>query len=419
MKPVVPTQRQVEFQDWEFGLFLHFGMYTFVEERKGPGYDRSDPSRFAPEQLDCEQWIRTAKESGMRYAVLTCKHHEGFCLWPTEFGDYSTKQSSWQDGKGDVVKAFTDACHKYDMKVGVYYSPYDAACPFYDSDPKAYDDYFIGHMQELLGNYGKVDMVWFDGCHSEDHVYDWERIAEAIHTLAPGAMIFNMGKPDFRWVGNEKGIAPIPTWNVVDKLNFSVLKTLDVDTIGEAAWLPAECDCRMRYESWGWRADDEDTVKSVDELMGLYMYSVGRGCNLLLNIGPDPRGLLPDKDAVRLEEFGQEIRRRWGSPLATIDDVTHEGNRWFVVLPKNTLVDHVLLQEDIRLGEHIREFEIRVPIYGNMDRTVAVYKGENVGHKAICSFPPVGVETLIIDVTKADGDVSMRTMDFHCTCRNG
>jgi alpha-L-fucosidase len=259
-------------------------------------------------------------------------------------------------------------------------------------------------------------MVWFDGCHSESHQYDWERIASEIHALAPGAMIFNMGKPDFRWVGNEYGVASLPTWNVVDKLSFSVQKSLDADTIGEAMWLPAECDCRMRLHSWGWRADDEHTVKSVAELMGLYYYSVGRGCNLLLNIGPDRRGLFPEKDATRLDEFGQEIRRRLGRALAGLKDVKREGNTWTLQFGERTLIDHVVLQEDIRLGEHIRTFEIKMPVPGEKFLPVVIYKGENVGHKAICSFPPIAVNTVIIDVTKADGDVTMRNMEFHCAC---
>lgn len=415
---VVPTARQLAFQDWEFGLFLHLGMYTWAESNKGRRYARQDLNLFAPDQLDCEQWIRTASEAGMRYAVLTCKHHEGFCLWPSAYGDYSTKQCAWRDGKGDVVREFTDACHKYGMKVGIYYSPFDAATPLYNTDFRAYDDYFIGHMRELLGNYGPVDLVWFDGCHSEGHVYDWARIAAEIHALAPDALLFNMGKPDYRWVGNEYGVASLPTWNVVDKLSFSVQKSTDADTLDGAMWLPAECDCRMRLHSWGWRPDDAHTVKSVPELMGLYYYSIGRGCNLLLNIGPDRHGRLPDPDAIRLAEFGQEIRRRFGRPLATLADATHDGNRWTIDFAERTLVDHVVLQEDIRLGEHVRAFEIKMPVPGEGFLPVVIHKGENIGHKAICSFPPIAVKTLIVEVTQAAGDVAMRAFDCHCASLN-
>lgn len=419
MMTTVPTSRQMAFQDWEFGLFVHLGMYTYLEEKDGGKYIRQDPSLFAPEDLNCDHWIKTAKEAGMNYAVLTCKHHEGFCLWPSEFGDYSTKYSSWRDGKGDVVKDFTDACHKYDMKVGIYYSPYDSATPLYDTDFKAYDDYFIAHMRELLGNYGTVDMLWFDGCHSESHQYDWDRIADEIHALAPGALIFNMGKPDFRWVGNEYGIANLPTWNVVDQLSFSVQKSLDVDTLEKSMWLPAECDCRMRLHSWGWDPDDEDTVKSVNELMGLYYYSVGRGCNLLLNIGPDRTGDLPDKDAGRLEEFGKEIKRRFGHPLGSLKNMQRQGNTWSIKWDNRILIDHIVLQEDLQFGEHIRKFEIKMPVPGDDFPPVVIYKGENVGHKTICGFPPLAAEALIIEVTEADGDVFMRDIEVHCTCETG
>jgi len=425
MTDVVPSKRQIEFEDWEFGLFLHLGMYSFRRNWTNPAgnYARQDPNIFQLPGLDCDQWIRTAHEAGMRYAVLTCKHHEGFCLWPSEYGDYSVKYSSWRNGKGDVVKEYTDACHKHGVKVGMYYSPYDASTPLYENDAAAYDDYFVGQMRELCTNYGDVDILWFDGCHSEGHVYNWERICAAIHGYAPNALIFNMGQPDFRWIGNEYGVASLPNWNVVEQLAFSVNQAEDSETVTDKMWLPAECDCRMRLHSWGYNPDDEHTIKSVDELMGLYYYSVGRSCNLLLNIGPNPDGLLPEKDAARLLEFGREIRRRLGHPLAKLGDpnVTRTNNSWVYQPGEPTLVDHVVLAEDIARGEHVRTFEIRIHIGDPVKDKfppVTIYKGENVGHKAICSFPPVSAKSMVVEVTKADGEVHMKNVEFHCASMN-
>ncbi len=415
MSSIIPSARQVQFQEWEFGLFLHLGMYTFWRQE---GFDKHNPDSFHPDKLDCDQWIRTAKEAGMRYAVLTTKHHEGFCLWPSSYGTHSVKYSSWRDGNGDVVREFTDACHKYGVKVGLYYSPFDKATPLYEEDPKAYDEYFIGHMKELLTNYGTVDLLWFDGCYSEGHPFDWDRIVGAIKETQPEVLLFNMGKPDFRWVGNEYGVGDLPNWNVVDSLSYSIRKDSDTETLaGEKRWLPAECDCRMRLHSWGWRPDDEHTIKSVDELMGLYYYSVGRSCNLLLNIGPNPQGLLPEKDAARLVEFGGEIKRRFKNPLTTMKHLHQENNRWIFEPKTRVLVDHVIAQEDITKGEHIRRFAIKIQT-GDNPNPVTIYEGRNVGHKAICQFPPIAAKSFLFEVLEADGEVSMKSIEFHCACQN-
>ncbi|MGO4348242.1 alpha-L-fucosidase [Paenibacillus sp. MCAF9] len=407
---IKPSLKQLEYQSWEFGLFVHFGLRTFYE-----GYVDFDPrgmspELFNPQQLDCEQWIRTAKEAGMNYAVLTAKHHDGFSNWPSKYSSFSTKQSPWKDGQGDVVREFIEACRKYDVKPGLYYSPFDGSADFYNQDASAYDDYFVNQITELLGQYGEIDILWFDGCGSEDHEYDWKRIIGEIRRLQPNILIFNMGDPDFRWVGNEDGIAPIPCWNVVDSLEFSIM-TEEKEALTDKLWLPAECDVQMRA-NWFYSDSDEHTIKSLDQLIGLYYYSVGHGTNLLLNIGPDRQGLLPSKDTSRLAAMGAEIRRRFDSPIATLEQCTHNQNEWIYEPADPHLIDHIVIQEDLSSGEHILSFQINI-MTEKSHRTITVYEGQNIGHKAIVRIPPVKVRGVTLTVTKSQGEPTIKELSFY------
>ncbi|MFC4811109.1 alpha-L-fucosidase [Paenibacillus sp. GCM10023250] len=410
---VVPTAKQLAFQDWEFGLFLHFGLRTFYE-----GYADFDerpmtPEAFNPVRLDCEQWIRAAKVAGMTYAVLTAKHHDGFSNWPSKYSRFTVAASPWKDGRGDVVREYVDACRKHGLKAGLYYSPFDGSADFYTQDAKAYDDYFVNQITELLSGYGDIDILWFDGCGSEDHTYDWNRIIGTIRGLQPDILIFNMGDPDFRWIGNEDGIAPVPCWNVADSADFSIY-TEEKERFGERLWLPAECDVQMRAngKSWFYSDEDEHLVKSVDELMGLYYLSVGRGANLLLNIGPNREGLLPAKDTAHLARFGEEIRRRFGSPLATLADFARQGRQWRYVAAESRLIDHIVLQEDLTDGERALAFTVSI-VSAKSRRTVAVYEGRNIGHKAIVRIPAVKAAGVIVEVTSSDGEPSLRGLSIH------
>jgi alpha-L-fucosidase len=403
----IPTPRQLEFQDWEFGIFLHFGIRTFYEGHRDWDGKPMHPSEFKPSALDCTQWVKTAAEAGAKYMVLTAKHHDGFANWPSAHTDFSVASSPWKGGAGDVVAEFTAACHAHGMKVGLYYSPADWKCPSYE-DEKAYDDYFISQVSEILKPYGQIDMLWFDGCGSEGHSYDWERIIGEVRTMQPAILIFNMGDPDYRWVGNEAGIAPLPVYNTVKYVPKAV-DTENLDDFGTARWLPAECDCMMRLRNWFYSDSDIHTVKSLDELLGLYYLSVGRGCNLLLNIGPDRRGLLPDEDAARLLELGSEVKRRFGQAVVDTDAFQRDGNAWTFTSEEGVLVDHVVLQEDLVRGEHVRRFVVRAAA-AHVGTPVIVHEGYNIGHKAICRFPAVKAQRLVVELTELDGDVELRSL---------
>lgn len=408
-----PTPKQLAYQSWEFGLFLHFGLRTFYEGYRDFDKRPMTPTAFNPTGLDCEQWIRTAKEAGMQYAVLTAKHHDGFSNWPTRYSSFSVTSSPWKDGKGDVIREFVDACRKYGVKPGLYYSPFDGSADFYNQDAKAYDDYFVGQITELLTQYGDIDILWFDGCGSENHEYDWPRIIGEIRRLQPNILIFNMGDPDFRWVGNEDGIAPVPCWNVVDSTSFSIL-TDNEDKLQEQLWLPAECDVQLR-SNWFYSDSDAHTLKSLEELMGLYEHSVGRGANLLLNIGPDREGRLPDIDADRLLEFGAEIRRRYGSPIATIADFEVVDGKWVYKAKQPQLIDCIVLGEDLAEGESVRRFALSI-VTAKSHRTFPVYEGRNIGHKAIVRLPPFKVRGVVLDILESDGEASIAELSI---CRAG
>ncbi|MBP1962774.1 alpha-L-fucosidase [Paenibacillus aceris] len=410
VQKLTPTARQLAYQNWEFGLFLHFGLRTFYEGYVDFDERRMDPAAFHPAHLDCEQWIRTAKEAGMNYAVLTAKHHDGFSNWPSRYSQFSVAASPWKEGKGDVIREFVDACRKYDVKPGLYYSPYDGSADFYTQDAKAYDDYFVNQITELLSEYGDIDILWFDGCGSEGHSYDWNRIIGEIRRMQPQILIFNMGDPDFRWVGNEDGIAPVPCWNVVDATEFSIL-TEKKEQLGDRLWLPAECDVQMRG-NWFYSDSDVHTLKSVEELMGIYLHSVGRGANLLLNIGPDRNGLLPEKDVERLLDFGSEIRRHVGSPFATLAQCDKRGHTWVYETEKAQMLDLVVIEEDLTDGEHVRSFRISI-ITQKSRRPVTIYEGQHIGHKAIIRVPAIKVRGVIVEITESDQEADLQGLSFH------
>lgn len=407
---IKPAKKQLEFLDWEFGVFFHFGIRTFFEGHRDWDMKPMSLDKFNPCELDCNHWIHTIKEAGAKYAVFVAKHHDGFANWPSRYTDYSVANTPWKDGKGDVVAEFVAACRKYDIKVGLYYSPAEFGLKENKKTAREYDDYFICQIGELLKNYGKIDYLWFDGCGSEGHEYDTERIIREIRTMQPEILIFNMWDPDTRWVGNEAGIAPVPCFNTVNSVDFSI-QTEEKESLGGQKWLPAECDCRMRLENWFYSEEDGDTVKSLDELMGLYYYSVGKGTNLLINIGPDRRGLLPDKDAGRLLEMGREIKRRFGAPVAGYSAFIKEGERYVCRLDKPALINHLVACENLSQGEHVHSFKIfaRPFPYGG---EIQVYEGKNIGHKAICQFPAIMTAEVILEITRAEGEAVLENLQL-------
>jgi alpha-L-fucosidase len=393
-----PTRRQLEYQDWEMGVFFHFGIRSFYEGHRDWDGKPMPAHGFQPSDLSCDNWIVSAKDAGMRYAVLVCKHHDGFANWPSKHSTYSVAQTPWKGGRGNVVREFIDACRRHGMKVGLYYSPAEWGNPKFE-DQRAYNDHFLNQIGELLVDYGAIDILWFDGCGSEEYTYDWPVIISEIRRLQPNVLIFGMGDPDIRWVGNEAGIANLPNWNTVAG-SRSVEDIPGGEKPAEPPlWLPPECDCMMRWENWFFEEADVHTVKPVEELIGLYYLSVGRGANLLINIGPDRRGLLPDADREALLAFGNEIRRRFGDPLAGMKDGQVTDTGWEYIAKEPFYLDHVAVH-------------IQTAVSGQL---ITMYEGRNIGQKAICSFPPVACKKVVVEITDAGHPFKLRRVSLHNT----
>ncbi len=393
VKLALPTEAQIAWQNLELGMFFHFGMNTFCDQEWGEGTD--SPELFNPKEFDARQWVKLAKDAGFKYVILTAKHHDGFCLWPTKTTDYSVKSSPWKDGKGDVVREVADACKEEDMHFGIYVSPWDRHEPCYQ-DKEAYDDFYCEQLNELMTQYGPMMEVWFDGAGSEGRVYDWDRMIGIIKKHQPNAMIFNMGQPTIRWVGNEEGLAPYPCWNTESAAKISMFSDDKVDWLpGTPDWLPAECDVPIRKLHWFWHPNDEDSLRTLDELMHIYYNSVGHGTNLLLNVSPDDRGLIPDIDAKRLLEFSSELKSRFSNSLGS---TFGQGQKLELTLENETSIDHIILMEDISFGERVRKFELEALVD---EEWVSIGEGSAIGHKYIKQTNGIKTRRLKLTITES------------------
>lgn len=416
-----PTQRQLDFLDWEYGMFFHFGIRSFFPGHKDWDGIEMPAEEFNPTALDCEQWARVTRDAGARYAILTTKHHDGFALWPSRYSRYSVANSPWKDGKGDVVREFVDACRKYDLKVGLYYSPaqWGSTAIKFESG-KEYDDYFINQISELLTNYGKIDYLWFDGCGSEGHVYDHKRIVGEIFRLQPDILTFCDPNwfPCVRWVGNEDGYASLDNPLVVSKWDFSELSKEAVD-LSKAGFMPAECDCKLRST---WFYDyNEDTIKPLDELFGMYEASVGRGSNFLVNVGPDNRGLIPEADAARMRELGEKIKASYSTPVDFSPMIKAEGDTYSIATEgfdpstwgardKARLVNTLVIEENLCDGQSVQEFKVYAHLPAYNSTRILVFNGNTIGHKLICRFPTVNTPRLTLEITSSDGAHRIKNM---------
>lgn len=408
-----PTPEQLAWQDMELGMFCHFGTNTFTDREWGDG--TASPEVFNPEQFNPHQWAAAAREAGFKYLILTAKHHDGFCLWPTQQTDYCVRKSKWRDGKGDVVKEVAEACREAGLKLGLYLSPWDRHEPRY-ADNEAYDRFYMAQMTELLTNYGDILEFWCDGAGGQGHVYNWIAYRQTLNRLQPRCLLAIAGIPDIKWVGNEDGFAPDPLWNVVD-------------VGGKDYWWPAECDARIR-QNWFWHPKDANTLKSVEYLLKMYHGSVGRGAGLLLNVAPDDRGLLPEQDVQRLREFRQALDSIYGTDLAAGKSVTVSSAQsgqpasavvdgdaatywlaaadnpqaWIEIdLGQPTTFDRVVSMEAIQRGQRIRKYAIDLWDGTDWHR---LHEGTSIGHKKIDLLPkPVtgGKVRLVFEATTGPG----------------
>ncbi|MFN8443961.1 MAG: alpha-L-fucosidase [Caldilineaceae bacterium] len=327
----VPSPRQLAWHQMEVYGFVHFTVNTFSD--KEWGYGDESPALFAPTDFDANQIVGAAEAGGMAGLILTCKHHDGFCLWPSQFTEHSVKNSPWRNGQGDVVRELAGACRSHGLKFGVYLSPWDRNHPDYGS--AAYLDYYRAQLIELCSNYGPLFEVWFDGANGGDgfygghremrkidnHTYyDWPNTWKIVRALQPNACIFSDAGPDVRWVGNEKGIAGDPCWHTMDGNQFSPGNAdnhvLNQGDRSGSDWIPAECDVSIR-PGWFYHPAEDDKVRSPENLLDLYFQSVGRGASLLLNLPPDRRGQIPAQDVAALSAFRKRLNAIFEANLAS------------------------------------------------------------------------------------------------------
>jgi alpha-L-fucosidase len=307
---VRPSPQQLAWQELEFIAFIHYTVNAFTDREWGDGTE--DPSIFNPTQLDVRQWVKVCKDAGMKMIILTARHHDGFCLWPSKYTEHSVRNSPYKDGKGDIVGELAEACREAGLKLGLYLSPWDRHEPTY-GDTEGYNRFYKNQLREILSNYGEVTEVWFDGAKgpdAKDMEYDWAGYYAIVRELQPNAVIFN--GPDIRWVGNERGYARESEWSVMNR-NDKLFGFIDprakdlgsLEALGDGdrlIWYPAETDVSIR-PGWFYHAEEDDKVKSVEHLLDIYFSSVGYNSVLLLNLPPDTRGLIHENDVQRLREF--------------------------------------------------------------------------------------------------------------------
>lgn len=451
----VPEPKQVEWQQMETYAFIHFGLNTFNDREWG--YGDTDPKTFNPTNLDCEQWAQTLVKAGMKGVILTAKHHDGFCLWPFEGTDYSVKNSPWKNGQGNVVKELSEACKKYGLKFAVYLSPWDRHQANYGTPE--YLPYFYAQLHDLLTNYGPVFEVWFDGANGGDgwyggakdirtidrkNYYNYPRIYEMLDSIQPQAIIFSDGGPGCRWVGNEKGFAGATNWSFLRKgevhPGYDKNYELQYGHPDGNQWVPAECDVSIR-PGWFYHPEEDDRVKSPDQLVDLYYRSVGHNATLLLNFPVDRRGLIHPVDSANAVRFHEMIQQQLKTNLvagmtpkvsnerggdfvasaltddnfdtywATEDGVTTADIEFSFDTPAR--MNRMMLQEYIPLGQRVKAFVVE---YLDKDTWLPVKLNEEtttIGYKRLLRFETVETKGIRIRITDARGPLCLSSVGVY------
>lgn len=407
----LPSPAQLAWQRDELAIFIHFGINTFTNREWGDG--RENPALFNPAALDAGQWARSARAAGFKAMVLTAKHHDGFCLWPTRTTTHSVARSPWRGGGGDVVREFVEACRAEGLRPGVYLSPWDRNHPTY-GDSDRYNDVYCDQLTELLSNYGRMAEVWFDGANGEGpngrrQVYDWPRIWGLVKRLQPDAVIFSDAGPDVRWCGNENGSAGDPNWSTVDPAKVpypgisgpGIIDALQHGDPNGTVWRPAEADTSIR-PGWFYHPAEDQRVKGADRLVDLYFQSVGRNSKLLLNVPPTPAGLLHETDTARLAGMHERLRGLFAQDLAAGASVRWSGDvrsgRAEVDLPRTVTASIIRMEEDIALGQAVSRYAVEA-FDGREWRRLSA--GTTIGYAKLDRFAPVTISRLRVLVEEA------------------
>jgi alpha-L-fucosidase len=404
-KRPLPSAAQLEWQREQLALFLHFGVNTFTDREWGDGTE--DPAIFNPRNLDARQWAKAARAGGFRMMILTAKHHDGFCLWPTKTTKHSVASSPFRGGKGDVVREFVDACRAEGLRTGVYLSPWDRNHPTYGDSPR-YNDVYADQLTELLTRYGPMAEAWFDGANGEGpngkrQVYDWPRVWGLVKKLQPEAVIFSDAGPDVRWCGNERGVAGDPNWSTVDPAKVpypgvsgpGVTEALQHGDPNGTVWRPAEADVSIR-RGWFYHPAQDEAVRTVDQLVDLYFSSVGRNSKLLLNVPPTKDGLLHETDVARLAGMHERLRKLFAEDLT--QHVKGEGVVFTTSAQKEidfgrpTTISIVRLAEDIARGQSVHGYRVLGAAEGGDWQVLS--SGTTIGYAKIDRLTPTVVRRL-------------------------
>lgn len=429
----VPTEQHLRWHDYEFYAFVHFNMNTFTGVEWGDGEET--PEQFNPTEFDANQWCRLFKECGLTGVIITAKHHDGFCLWPSKYTEHDVANSPWRDGKGDVIRELADACKQHGLWLGVYISPWDRNNPLYGKQDQAYNEYYNGQMTELLTGYGPIAEVWWDGANGDrdnpdkHQEYDWPTFTQTVRRLQPEAVIFAPPYANVdigaRWVGNERGYAGATQWSTHPTSGGEITGQLNTGVKNANEWFPAETDVSIR-PGWYWHRDSDDKVKSVEKLLDIYYNSVGHNTNLLLNFPVDNRGLVHENDAAALRGMTAVLRKTFAKNLASganvVADNTRGGDDRFaasnvtdgddetywavddgvttatltVTLNQSKRCNTVVLKEYIALGQRVAGWKLEAQADGQW-REVAT--GTTIGHKRIARFEPTQGSAIRLTIT--------------------
>jgi alpha-L-fucosidase len=433
MAQPVPTKAQLQWQDMELNLFFHFGPNTFTDAEWGSGKEKTEI--FNPVHLDCMQWCKTARAAGAKGVIITAKHHDGFCLWPSNYSKHTVRQSSWKNGKGDVLKELSVACKKTGLQFGVYISPWDRNHPDYGT-PR-YNDIFTGMLKELFTGYGPIFELWWDGANGEGpngkrQEYDWKRFESFVRKISPQTVIFSDIGPDIRWVGNEEGIAGITNYNKLDTIGFgrgAAAPKQDTLTTGNKngkCWIPAECDVSIR-PGWFYHASENDRVKSALEIFNLYCKSVNRGAVLLLNVPPAPDGRIYKTDRENLKTFkklkdslfaknlalkgkGYLVPHNGNIPLPQINDGNTKTSGSIAIAGLQSMgirfhkpekINTVIIREDLEFGQHCLQGSVLLMnARHELLREIPV---TTIGRKKMIRFPETTVSIIGFSVKEQIG----------------
>lgn len=430
----IPSKAQLEWQKMEYYMFVHFGPNTFTDVEWGNGEE--DPDVFAPTALDCMQWAKVARKAGMKGIIITAKHHDGFCLWPSAYSTHTVRESAWADGKGDILKELSQACRKNGLKFGVYISPWDQNHPSYGTPE--YNQVFASTLNEVHTKYGPVFEQWFDGAtgdQTKGYKYDWPLFHETVRKASPNAIIFSDVGPGCRWMGNERGVAGETNWSRLDTEGFEPGSnapcgdTLSRGNYNGAYWIPAETDVSIR-PGWFYSASTDSLVKTVDKLMDIWYSSVGRNSNLILNVPPDRRGRINAIDSLRLMEFrdarekafetdyarksncvSADVRDgklrfaavnivdgKYNSYWTTDDSITSSSFTISFYIPRE--IHMIVLQEYIALGQRVEEFSVETRASEDSPWIEAA-RGTTIGYKRILRFPEVEASAVRVNILRS------------------